>query len=369
MKKILFLGIAVLFAFTLSGCTDGALDNNELLAVDLGSEESLATLSYLSTGFLDFSTEPVVASNIAFLSAREEEPETVIEGELDEVNVYIDRLKALIDGGLENFGSVEESDSDNELYEFKLTFTVNDEVYVIYYNIDSETGEMTGVIVIGVVEYEFEVMDNIKEYEHNTQQKPENDNDNSNDNSKDNGNGNKDEDTDDEEVNQEESENEEELDDDLDDEESDDEDEIKMVLVATNGEDTIKIIYKTELEDGEFETKFYVEQTIDGVEKKVTLKISQEDDETVVKIEDGEDSYSFKREVEDEGVVYKLQYEVDGVKGMVKITEITDEEGNVTYDYFIQEAGREKHTEQQEPKSKGFDEDEEDETDEEETEV
>ena len=360
MKKLLFLGLTVLAAFTLSGCTEA--DNQEvILAADLGSEESLATLSYLSTGFLDFSTEPVLSSNMAFLSNTdgEAEPTTVIEGELDEVNVYIDRLKALIENGVEDFGSVLEEPSDNELYAFKLTFTVNEEVYVIYYNIDELTSEMTGIIVIGEVEYEFEVMDNIKEYEHNQEEKPEKeDNENGNVNS----NGSKE---DDDEVDTEDEEETEEPDD-L--EEDTEESETKMILIATNGEDTIKIIYKTELEDGEFETKFYVHQTIEGVEKHVTLKIEVEDDETKVKITDGEDSYTFKKEVEDEETVYILQYEVDGVKGMVRITEVVDDEGNITYDYFIQEAGREKHTEKQEPKSH-FDDDEEDLEDEEENEV
>ena len=341
MKKILVVIIGLTTLFTLSGCTEAIVDdpNQELLAA-LGSEESLATLSYLSTGFLDFSNPTVVASNMAFLSTGDggAGSTTVIEEELDQVNIYIDRLKILIDNGVEDFGSVVEEESDNELYAYKMTFTVNEEVYVIYYNVDLETDEMTGIIVIGIVEYEFEVMDNIKEYEYNKEMQEGHKNENS------------EKDNDDEDA-----ETETELDND-----GIEESETKMVLIATNGEDTIKITYKTEVEDGESTTKFEVEQTIDGVEKRVTLKITEEDGETKVKISDGEDEYSFKREVEDEGVVYKLQYEVDGVKGMVKITEITDENGVVTYEYFIQEAGREKHTEKEEPESH-FDDDEEDE--------
>ncbi|AIO18404.1 hypothetical protein KQ51_00521 [Candidatus Izimaplasma bacterium HR1] len=364
MKKLLFIGLALITAFTLSGCTTADNENLEILAADLGSEESLATLSYLSTGFLDFSTEAVVASNMSFLSATDgvAEPTTVIEGELDEVNVYIDRLKALIDNGVESFGSVLEEESDNELYAFKLTFTVNEEVYVIYYNIDEVTNEMTGIIVIGDVEYEFEVMDNIKEYEHNQEDKPESHKEEDDEDDEENTNGNRNT-SDDNEVDTED------LDSEDDDEVDTEDNETKMVLIATNGEDTIKIIYKNELEDGEFETKFYIEQTIDGIEKRVTLKIEVENNETKVKITDGEDEYTFKKELEEEGTVYKLQYEVDGVKGMVRITEVVDEEGNITYEYFIQEAGREKHTEKQEPNSHFDDEDEEENEDEEESEA
>jgi len=345
MKKIILFLVIITASITLSGCAD--TKTNDLptdLTADLGSEESLATLSYLSTGFLDFENTTPVASNVMFLSSTEE-VETVIEGELDEVNIYVDRLKALMDNGLESFGSVLEDISDNELYEFKLTFTVNEESYVIYYNIDEVTQEMTGIIVIGDVEYEFEVMDNIKTYEYNEEQKHENKGtDQSNDNA------NKD-DKEDDEIDLDAS----------DDEDNDVEegtDETKMILIATNGEDTIKIIYKNELEDGKFETKFYVEQTIDGITKNIALKIQQEETETKIKITDGEDVYTFKKEVEDEGTVYVLQYKVDGVNGMVRITEIVGENGEITYDYFIQEAGKEKHAEKQEPKS-NFDQDDE----------
>lgn len=345
MKKILFLGLAIVLGFTLAGCSE-TNDYSDLLTSEIKSEQSLATLSYLSTGFLDFSNEPVLAAEMAFLSDTDGEAEpTTIEGELDEVNIYIDRLKALIDNGVKDFGSVVEEESENELYAYKLTFTVNEEVYIIHYNLDETTGEMTGIIVIGSVEYDFEVLDNMKEYEHNQEEKNENP-------GKSDSNGKSNED-DDEEF-------EEELEIEEDDDDSD-EVETKMVLIATNGTDTIKITYKTEVEDDESTIKFYVDKTIDGVEERVTLKISEEEGETKVKISDGEDEYTFKREVEEEGTVYILQYEVDGVKGMVRITEVVEDDGTITYDYFIQEAGREKHTEKQEPNSHGFDDEEENE--------
>ncbi len=365
MKKLLLLGLAILTLGGLTACTDLEGDPQDQITEEiLSSEQSLATLSYLSTGFLDFNNTSPDVSNIMFLSNTDEEEEpTVIEGELDEVNIYIDRLKALIDNGVESFGSVVEEESDNELYTYKLTFTVNEEVYIIYYNIDELTGEMTGIIVIGDVEYEFEVVDNIKQYEHNEEEKNENhaeDNENTNKENNSNGNNSNNEnndddddvDTDDDELD---TENEEDENDD-DEEES----ESKMTLIATNGEDTIKIVYKTETDGEETETKFYIEKTIDGVTTESTLKISLEEDELVIAISEGEDEYKFKKEIEDGETIYKLQYKVDGVIGMVKIKEIIGEDGEVTYDYFIQEAGKERHTEKQEPKSKGFDEDEED---------
>ena len=41
-------------------------------------------------------------------------------------------------------------------YEFKLEFVVQGEVYVIYYNVDAETGDYTGIIIINEVTYELE---------------------------------------------------------------------------------------------------------------------------------------------------------------------------------------------------------------------
>jgi hypothetical protein len=342
MKKIFLFAALLVTALTLSACTNTSIDDI-VTEEKLSSEESLATLSYLSTGFLDFST-PVVLSNVMLLSNGSSE-KPVIEDELDTVNVYFDRLKALIDNGVEDFGSVEEEDSDNELYDYKLTFTVNEEVYVIYYSIDEVTAEMTGIIVVGTVEYTFEVVDNMKEYKYQEQEK----------NSK--------EDAASKEENKNNDSDEAEEPDDSDDADTD-EQETKMMLIAHNGDDYIKVIYKTEVEDDETTTKFMMEQSVAGVTKEVALKISMEENEYKITIEENEDRYTFKQEVEDNVVTYKLNYKVDGVVGVVKITEITDELGNVTYDYHITEANKEKHIEKQEPKSNGFDDDDEDEEDE-----
>lgn len=344
MKK-LFLGLLVTLTLTLTAC-DGELfniDNNgddPIPEVEvLSSEQSLATLSFISAGFLGFETEETAVSNTLFLSnLEEEEEETEIEGELDEVNVYIDRLKGFIDNGVNDLGSITETESDNELYEFKLTFTVNEEVYVIYYNVDAETGEMTGIIVIDEIEYEFEVIDNIKKYEHSEQEK--NQNGNANENADD-----EEEEDEESEANEEESENEEEVD--------EEENETKMVLIATNGEDTLKVVYKTETEEDETTTKFYLEQTIDGVMREIQLKISEEEDEFKVDIKDGENEFTFKREVEEEGTVYKLTYTVDGVSGTVKIIETVDENGETVYEYQIKEGNIEKNTERGKPENKG----------------
>ena len=355
MKKAFIAAFAFLTIFTLSACGGTSDIDNEPEVNPLSSEESLATLSYLSSGFLDSSTDPVVGT-FAFLV---DEETTEIEDELDEVNVYFDRLKGLIDNGVESFGSVTEELSDNELYEYKLTFTVNEEVYVIYYNLDDVTGEMTGIIVIGDVEYEFEVVDNMREYRYQEEEK--NEQKEENENASDNANKQGQDDEDDELDTEDDDELDDELDDEVDDEEDDEEFETKMMLIAHNGDDYIKIMYKTEIEGDEVETKFDMEQSIAGVVKNISLKISMEEDEYKVRIFDGENTYTFKQETEDDGVIeYKLEYEVDGVRGFVLITETTDEFGEVVYEYKIQEAGRNRNVERERPHY-DFDDDDEDE--------
>lgn len=361
MKKFLTFFLLVGATIGLAACS--TTNDQEVVADTLSSEASLATLSYLSAGFLDF-TSVTVQDNFAFLSATDE-TETEIEGELDEVNVYFDRLKALIDNGVDSFGSVLEEASDNELYEFKLTFTVNEEIYIIYYNLDAETGEMTGIIVIGDQEYEFQVVDNMREYEYRTEEKEQHEEQEQNQPDDTNQNANQESNTDNNNsgTDEEEGDTEEDPDDTSTEATNDEEetDDIKMVLIATNGEDTIKIKYMVEVEDDETVTKFTLEQTIAGVESEVKLKIVQEEDFYKVSIEDDGNDYTFKKTIEDEAIIYMLNYKVDGVVGMVKITETTDLDGNVVYDYQIVEAGQEKHVEKQEPKSKGFDEEEDEE--------
>ena len=87
-----------------------------------------------------------------------------------------------------------------------------------------------------------------------------------------------------------------------------------------------------------------------------------------IDVKDGEDSYTFKQETEDEGEVeYKLTYNVDGVSGTVKITEYTNELGEVVYEYKISEGNRERDVERGRP-DYDFDDDDEEEEDEEEEE-
>ena len=97
--------------------------------------------------------------------------------------------------------------------------------------------------------------------------------------------------------------------------------ELSMELIASSGNDYIKIKYKTENED-EIEKKYEIEQYIDGIERIKEIKVSIENDEQKVEITEDNDSYELKKEIEDTIVVYKLSYEIDGVEGEVEICDI-----------------------------------------------
>jgi hypothetical protein len=341
MKKTLLVFFTVLLIIALSACS---LDGNTLTTTDtqiqpLSSETSLATLSYLSAGFL--TTSDPVAGDLLFLASTEK---ARIEDNMEVVNVYFDRLRSLIDNGVDSFGSATQEVSDREGFAFKLTFTVNDETYLIYYNVDEVTGEMSGIIIINTVEYEFEVLENKLEYEYEYEHEEQNGN------------------TEDNELDDEAEATVTEATVDTEDSTTEETDvttsedavvqevESKMVLLATNGTDTIKIVYKTEVEEDESVTKFELEQNIGGVTKEVSMKIVQEEDHYKVKIEENGDSYTFKRELNDDGTYsYRLEYEVDGVRGWVMIQEKVDETGAVYYEYKIHENDIQKDVEKGKP--------------------
>ncbi len=358
MKKALIFIVTLGFVLTLSACTSADLDRlNDILNTEaLSSKESLATLSYLSGSLLDVKTEdPVVNSGLIKLSAVLDTDETELEGELDVVNEYMDRLKELMDNGTDAFGNAVEEVSDNPDYAFMITFTVNEEDYIIYYNIDILTLEISGIMLIGDVEYVIEVSNTLSD---NDALDNDDDDDEIDDEEQDTDGEEPDDDDDDddsEEGNQEE---------DLDDEET----EQKMVLMAYNGDDFVKVIYKVETDDEETETKFTLESNIAGVTREVFMKISIEEDEYKITIEEDENEYTFKREVEDEETTYKLKYKVNGVEGEVKIIETVNDLGEIVYEYKISEGGKSSTVERDEPNHHSDDDDDDDDEEENESE-
>jgi hypothetical protein len=109
--------------------------------------------------------------------------------------------------------------------------------------------------------------------------------------------------------------------------------------------DYVHVISKVE----DDEQKFDIRTSVNGVETRTRIKFEQDDEETKVdlRVENGETEsrYQFKKETEDGVTFYKFQYEIGNVKGQVKVFETTDELGNVTYTYKVQENGKQKDIE------------------------
>lgn len=380
MKKIITLVFLFITALSLSACTTST---SELLGLTaLTSEESLASLSYLSAGILDTTSnnEPNTTL-LAFTPTRlsnTEETTMEIETELDEVNIYMDKLKSFIENGPDQFGTIVPENSDRVEYSEKLTITVGEEVYVLYYNIDILSQEITGIFVVGTIEYDITATNSLEdsaslgkddddfdeENKGNSEDPLEDDDDDLEEENKENS---EDPSKDDDDLEEENKKNSEDLsendEDDGEEDDNQDETEYKMVLIATNGLNTIKITYKLETEENEVSQKFVVEKDIDGVQSEVEIKIEQEEDEYKIEIKEDRNEYSFKREIEDDEITYKLEYEVNGVEGEVKITVTINEFGEEVYNYQIKEDGNEKEVEKDKPDSQGFDEDDDDEED------
>ena len=104
-----------------------------------------------------------------------------------------------------------------------------------------------------------------------------------------------------------------------------------------------------EIEQEADEQEFIIETMINGVKSKTKLEFETEDNETKVSLKlvnDGKESnYKFQKEVEDGITFYKFTYRIGDVKGSVKVIELTDAEGNVTYVYKIKENGKDKEIE------------------------
>ncbi|MDC7243570.1 MAG: hypothetical protein PQJ44_06505 [Sphaerochaetaceae bacterium] len=396
---VLILGLFISVGIVACNSTLGLTIN------EYSSTESLATLSYLSGAFL--SAEQTEAEPMAFnLSTSLDDIE--IDSEMETVNEYFTMLKGFIENGPENFGQVQTETSLREGFQYQLTIQVDSYHYVLYYNINSLAEMTGLLVIDGVeyeitvvsnmsdfldlgqgeqVTTEVTTTDEITTEEATTTEEvmttdevtteeatiaptteveteaptttepaadtttteaPTTFDDSSGASSQ---SFNTDQpliqllsDDDDDFEDEEETEFDDEDETEIDDEDEFDDSEQMMVLIATNGEDVIKLTYKVEEEDSESQTKLTVEKTIAGVTSEVEIKIIVEDNEYKVKVDDGVAKYSLKAETEDDGSAsYKIQYSIGEVDGQIKVIETTDEFGNTVYEYQLKEKGEDYH--------------------------
>lgn len=254
--------------------------------------EKIAEISYISSSFIG-SSITVSTNALQFLADTDE---TEFETENDTFNVYFDTLRVFLNDDFSSLITVTEL--TDEAFDYLITFDVNGHPYQYYLSRDGDT--ITGELVINA--QIFTVTGSIEETIEDGVVV-----------------------------------------------------ETTFEIQAISGSDYVHIEYKTESED-EIETKYTITSRINNVEKEQEIKISHEEDESSVEIQDGENQYTLQKELENGVIEYKLEYQINGVEGEAKIIERVDTNGNTTYAYQIKEGDVEKEIEKGKP-SYNFDDD------------
>lgn len=284
MKMSIKLSLTVIVTLLIVGCGSTSLSETPM-----SNTTSVAALSYISSGFIEsevaLNEDPEAFFPIYLSNAHFTPPGTTttkVEGEIGYVNIYLDKLKVFMDDGFDSISIDDDVASDNPEYDFMFSYSVEGELFKIYYNFNEETGVSEGILIANDVTYDLEIEDNLTESESLDTKR-------------------------------------------------------NIILNAVNGDNSITIDFEIKTdEDG---SKEYLEVTknIEGIESIVTIEIKDNEDTFKVSITDGDNSYDFKVETTDEVSHYKLNYIVDGVIGTAKITESVNEDGDLVYDYKITE--------------------------------
>lgn len=328
MKKLLVPVFVSMVGLSATGCSlfQPTIENS---LTTLSSEQSLATLSYLSGGFLSLESQSpttvlaapygsLLTSSVGGVDDESAgDPTTVAGDNIDTISAYLDRFETFIENGTDSLASVSVTVSDNPVYAHMLSFVINEENYVLYYNTPDGGVNLEGIMIVDDIEYAFTAVNELED-------KDELDDDDDDDNDDDENKIEEEDDAEDLAVRV---------------DTTSGESESKMEFVAINGDDYIEMTYKTEIDGDESEVKIEMVKSIAGVVSEVEMKISQEDDEFKVEVQDGSDYIEFKRELDDDEFKFKLEYTLDGVSGEIKAKQVTDELGNVTYQYKIDEDG------------------------------
>jgi len=312
MRKIIPIFI-LMFLLLIVGCNQiesvVTTTENDTNPITLDDNQSLAFATYLSSGILNSSSNEINVNNFnsigfnpVFLSTEDEVLE--VETDLNEVNVYFDKLKVFMDNGVDSALTIQDEDSTNVDYDKQVTYTIDGVVYTIYYSflsVDEVTTEETtveeelenhfniiGLMIIDEVEFDLEGYSIVEDNEE------------------------------------------------------------KMVFNTVERENTNNYV-RIKIKNDEGMQRFDLVSMIDGVENRTDVKFIQEDNATKVQLRlyNGEimSSYLFKKIVEDDKTLYMLNYHVGDTQGVIKIFVTVDELGETVYRYQINEGGKSKQIE------------------------
>lgn len=294
MKRILMVALASVLLVVLVGCANRPNDKLDHTQGEMPTDNKIALSTYIAGGILasadtiDEQTAIRLRRDIYYpLQNTETTEELKIEGVLPEVNVYFERLKFFLDEGVKGF-EVQEKASSREGYEIELNYNVDGEPYTIYYNKDVDN-RLSGLLIYNQMEFELvgDIESEVEEYE------------------------------------------------------------VKFKAIDnTNQGNWIEIELETEDERDEYEFEMEMKMVINGAYKEVKMDYSIEYDEESIELEIYDNNrlskYEFEKERENDRVVYQFEYEVDNVKGEVKVLETVDETGKPVYRYKINEEGKRK---------------------------
>jgi HSP20 family molecular chaperone IbpA len=219
------------------------------------------------------STSFTVANDTVLQIAAPKE-KTLIETDIEEINTYFDMLKVFLEDNPFGESIVVEELVDDD-YQSKITFTSEGNSFEFYINITDQ--DIEGILYIDDLMYIVEGKQVVEESES------------------------------------------------------------KLQLRAINGNDYVDVEYKTDFEDLETVEKYSVETSFSGVITEKDIKVSIEDGNFKVTIEDLTSKYNLKKNTDDDQGKYKLDYTIDGEKGRATIYEDVDVDGNPVYRYEIRE--------------------------------
>lgn len=225
--------------------------------------------------------------------------ETEFEGKFDEYHQYFNTLKVFLEPDYFK-NNAQLVESDKEEFGSKMLFEADGVNYTIYMNVDEE--ELTGLLYV-----------NSKVY-------------------------------------------------DLSGTFEEDDEEFSLELYASSGENYININYDSEF-GSETEATYSIESMINGEYTEKEIKVSHEEDEYKVVMENTTSSFELTYEFDNGQYIYKLSYEINDQEGEVLITETINEFGETIYHYNVTEGDISKEIDREKPSFD--DEDDEDEEDEE----
>jgi len=114
-----------------------------------------------------------------------------------------------------------------------------------------------------------------------------------------------------------------------------------FTIKAQSGSNYIELIRDEKNEDSESKLELRINERINTRLSNKEVVIKTEESEEVITVNENGNSYKIKAQVNEE-YQYRLEYQFNGINGVLEINESVDDEGNQSYSYRITENGKSK---------------------------